>query len=191
MAKVHGGKRNKMCIGVKYNLVRICKRAFLDLRFTGAYNGNMILDNLSQWHRYATLGSRFEKAFRYLETITPATPVGRYELEGKDLYAMVSSYATRSTDQFRFEAHRRYADVQFIVAGRECILWAPLVSLPTVTEAYNAEKDFLFFAPPASYTPLNMGVGQFAVFFPEDGHAPGIEWGGMGEVLKVVLKVGV
>lgn len=137
------------------------------------------------------LGPRFEKAFRYLETVNAGTPVGRQELEGMDLYALVSAYATRPADQFRFEAHRRFADVQYIVTGRERILWAPLTALPTVTEPYHAEKDILFFAPPASFTPLNMVSGQFAVFFPEDGHAPGAEWGGIGEVLKVVLKVRV
>ncbi|MEI7729987.1 MAG: YhcH/YjgK/YiaL family protein [Verrucomicrobiota bacterium] len=151
----------------------------------------MILDNLSQWHRYTALGTRFEKAFHYLETVSPDTPLGRYDLEGEELFAMVSAYPTRSADQFKFEAHRRYADVQFIVAGRERILWVPLASLPTVTEAYNAEKDILFCAPPTSHIPLNMAAGQFAVFFPEDGHAPGLEWGGIGEVLKVVLKVRV
>jgi YhcH/YjgK/YiaL family protein len=104
---------------------------------------------------------------------------------------MVSAYATRPSDQFRFEAHRRYADVQFLITGRERILWAPLASLPTVTEAYDAEKDILFFAPPADHTALNMSVGQMAVFFPEDGHAPCLECGGISEVLKVVLKVRV
>jgi YhcH/YjgK/YiaL family protein len=146
----------------------------------------MILDHLSQWRRYAALEARFERGFRYLETVTPQTPLGRYELAGSDLFVLVQTYPAKPVEQCRFEAHRQYADIQFIVAGTETILWAPLTALTTVTEAYNPEKDIAFFGRPANATALSMVAGQFAVFFPADGHAPG---GGTGTVLKAVVKV--
>jgi YhcH/YjgK/YiaL family protein len=151
----------------------------------------MILDTLQQWHHYRWLGDRFERAFEYLAHFDPATPDGRHEIDGSDVYASVMRYTTRLVDQFKFEAHREYADVQFIVSGRERILWAPLASLVQVTEPYDAAKDLIFFAPPAVWTPLQLGAGQFAVFLPEDGHAPSTEWGGVCDVLKVVMKVRV
>jgi YhcH/YjgK/YiaL family protein len=148
----------------------------------------MILDDLPQWRRYQTLGPRFQQGFRYLETVAAQTPLGRYELAGNDLFALVQTYPTRPVEQCRFEAHRQYADIQYIIAGNETILWAPLAALTTVTEPYNAEKDVAFFANPASSTALPVGTGQFAVFLPEDGHAPG---SGTGDVRKVVVKVRV
>ena len=151
----------------------------------------MILDNFTQWRRYACLGQRFEQAFQYLAGINAATPIGRYEVAGMDVFALVQTYPTRPVEQCRFEAHRQYADIQFILTGRERIFWAPLAALTLVTEPYNAEKDIAFFANPASATPLQMGPGQFAVFFPEDGHAPGAMWDVVGEVRKVVVKIRV
>ena len=149
----------------------------------------MILDELNNWHRYAALGPRFEKAFTFLQSFNAATPPGRIELDGINLYASVMSHPTRPVEQCRFEAHRRYADIQFIVTGRERIDWAPLSALPTVTQPYDADKDLIFFARPALWSPLHLCAGQFAVFFPEDGHAPMCEFGGIGEVRKVVMKV--
>lgn len=151
----------------------------------------MILDQLSQWPRHAKLGARFEQAFRYLETLNAQTPVGRVELAGNDLFVLVQTYPTKLVEQCRFEAHRQYADIQFIIAGRERILWSPLAALPVVTEPYNAEKDIAFYATPAVSTPLYLAAGQFAVFFPADGHAPGGENGGIADVLKAVVKVRV
>jgi len=146
----------------------------------------MILDQLSQWPRYARLHPRFAAAFRYLETLTPQTPVGRVELAGNDLFVSVQTYPTRPVEQCRFEAHRQYADIQFLITGREQILWSPL---PATTAPYNAEKDILFFATPAVATPLHLVAGQFAVFFPADGHAPGCDLSGTATVLKAVVKV--
>ena len=52
---------------------------------------------------------------------------------------------------------------------------------------YDAEKDIEFFEDvPDSY--VTVLPGEFAVFFPEDAHAPLI---GTGEVHKVVIKVPV
>jgi len=151
----------------------------------------MILDQLSQWQQYTTLGSRFAQAFRHLETLKLDAPLGRFELAGNDLFVLVQTYATKPVAQCRFEAHRQYADIQFILAGQECILWTPLAALTTVTKPYNAEKDIAFFANPVASTPLHLGPGQFAVFWPTDGHAPMGESNGPSDVLKAVAKVRV
>lgn len=151
----------------------------------------MILDNLPQWPRYRVLGARFEQGFRYLETVNAQTPLGRHDLAGNDLYAMVQTYPTKPVEQCCFEARRHYADIQLIIAGREPILWAPLAALTTVPQPYDTGKDVAFFGAPATATLLLLGAGQFAVFFPEDGHAPSAAWGGAGEVRKVVVKMRV
>jgi YhcH/YjgK/YiaL family protein len=148
----------------------------------------MILDQLAHWRQYAAALAGSPTAFRFLETLTSATPEGRYELEGDRIYCLVQRYQTRPDNVF--EAHRRYADVQFLIAGRETILWAPLADL-TVTQPYEASRDVEFFARPERFTPVRLAAGQFAVFFPDDGHAPGLEWGGPADVVKAVVKVRV
>ena len=50
---------------------------------------------------------------------------------------------------------------------------------------YNAEKDITFFSGLAeSY--IEVKPGMFAIFFPQDGHAPGITPDG---VKKVIVKL--
>ena len=149
----------------------------------------MIMDNLSQWRRYAGTLPGLDQAFAYLETVTPATPNGRYEIDGDRVYCLIQRYRTKPDNAF--EAHRKYADVQFIIAGRETILWAPLPDLTTVTQLYAPDRDVGFFATPATSTPLRLGPGQFAILFPEDGHAPCVECAGITDVIKAVVKVQV
>jgi YhcH/YjgK/YiaL family protein len=149
----------------------------------------MITDLIEQRRRYTSLSPRFAAAFEFLEKLPAGQPAGRYDIDGDNCFALVQTYATRPVTQAMFEAHRRYIDIQFIQAGCETILWSPLAALTQVTQPYAAEKDIAFFANPSQWTPVNLCAGQFAIFFPEDGHAPGLECSRPSEVRKIVIKV--
>ncbi len=149
----------------------------------------MITDTLAEWRRYAVLSPRFAAAFAFLETLPAAQPDGRCDIDGDDCFALVQSYTTRPLAEAKFEAHRKYADIQYVESGRECILWAPLARLTQVTSLYAVERDIAFFANPPQWSPVHLHAGQFAIFFPADGHAPGIECNEATAVRKVVLKV--
>lgn len=149
----------------------------------------MITDLLAESHRYHSLSPRFAAAFEFLHKLPASTPDGRCDIEGDDCYALVQSYVSKPLAQAKFESHRRYIDIQFIQAGCESILWSPLATLPQVTSPYVTERDIAFFANPPHWTAINLTAGLFSIFFPEDGHAPGIESGGPCEVRKVVIKV--
>lgn len=148
----------------------------------------MIADTLAQSSRYASLAPHFAAAFAYLRTLPTGQPPGRYDLSGDDCFALVQSYTTKPIAEAKFEAHRKHIDIQFIRSGQETLLWAPLAGLAE-TQAYNGEKDFALFATPGVATPLKLRAGEFAIFFPEDAHAPGRELDAPCEVHKVVIKV--
>jgi YhcH/YjgK/YiaL family protein len=150
----------------------------------------MIADTLECRRRYTGLSPRFAAAFGFLENPPARQPDGRHDIDGDHCFALVQSYTTRPQAHGTFEAHQRYIDIQFILSGVETMLWAPLATL-RVTQPYLAEKDIALFAMPAHTTPLNLRAGEFAIFFPEDGHAPGLECGGPSAVRKVVIKVRV
>ena len=116
----------------------------------------MILDCLSQWRRYAATLPGLEKAFEYLQTLEAGCPNGRYELDGDRVYCLVQRYRTKPLEQATFEAHRKYADVQCLLAGRETILWAPLTALITVKQPYDPNQDMGLFAPVAGATPVQL-----------------------------------
>jgi YhcH/YjgK/YiaL family protein len=148
----------------------------------------MITDTLDLCHRYASLNPRFAAAFEFLKKLPADQPLGRFELDGDNCFALVQSYTTKPAAQATFESHERYIDIQFIQSGQETLLWAPRATLK-ITQPYNNEKDVALYAMPARTTPANLCAGEFAIFFPEDGHAPGIAYGGAATVRKIVIKV--
>lgn len=131
------------------------------------------------------------RPFEYLaRTDLAALPLGRTDIEGDDVYVVVSEAETRPPEQVKFEAHRRYIDIQLVVRGQEAIGVAPVSALVTV-EPYDAAKDIEFFAPPRESAVLALHEGEFAVFAPGDGHRPSLHLDGPHMSRKAVVKVSV
>lgn len=149
----------------------------------------MILDSLASSARYEALGPRFAQAFQWLRSVKPAElPEGRIDLDGDNVYVTVYRDQTKVLGRTKWEAHRRYADIQYIAEGREAMFWESLDR--TVPGLYDPEKDFLPLEA-EGWVDLEVPAGQFVVFFPEDAHRPGIEIPGVEPVLKLVVKVRV
>ncbi|MHB8901630.1 MAG: YhcH/YjgK/YiaL family protein [Thermoguttaceae bacterium] len=150
----------------------------------------MILDRLENAAMYRSLNPQIEAALAYLaKTNFQSVAPGRYELDGDRLYAMVQRYATKPHAGARWEAHRRYLDVQCVVEGTERIGWAPLEKKTEVETPYDAEKDVIFYRTTGDL--LQVPAGMFAVFAPHDIHSPGLHASPTEpvDVLKVVVKV--
>ena len=149
----------------------------------------MIIDKIENSHRYKGLNTRIEKAFGYirntdLKNIQP----GRYEIDGENVFALVSEYKTKSEQEGKLEAHRKYIDVQYVIEGVELMGYAPLAG-QKVLDPYKEENDIVFFKGDKSVTKVSEGM--FAIFFPEDVHMPGISSENISEVKKLVIKVRV
>ena len=146
----------------------------------------MILDSLSNSMCYAEKHPLFQAAFDFLaDKELDRLPPGKYILNADSLYAVVSRDEGRGRDAARLEAHRRYIDIQFVAAGEELIGWRDLSSCRTRAQAYDSGKDIEFFADEPERW-VSVPPGSFAIFFPEDAHAP---LAGCGPVRKVVVKV--
>jgi YhcH/YjgK/YiaL family protein len=150
----------------------------------------MIADTLAQSSRYASLAPRFAAAFAFLRKLPADQPLGRHDIDGDNCYALVQTYTTKPIAEAKFEAHRSYIDVQFIQSGQETLLWSPLAGLAGI-QCYDSEKDYALFASPSTPTQLRLRTGEFAIFFPEDAHAPGLQLDAAAQVRKVVIKVRV
>jgi YhcH/YjgK/YiaL family protein len=152
-----------------------------------AKESDMVVDKLENWRKYSSF-SRLTKAFELLTSPAAATwPDGRVELVGKEIVAMPQGYATRPAEQCRFEAHRKYLDIQAILSGAEKMGYAPITSLAE-TEPYNAEKDVAFYAGNGDV--LTVRAGMFTIFYPQDGHMPCVQAGERpAQVRKIVMKV--
>ena len=151
----------------------------------------MVLDTLANAARYESLNSRFPKAFAWLRTMDGTQELGRHDIDGDHCFALVQTYESKPIEKAKFEAHRKYIDIQFIHSGRETILWAPLDTMKEETMAYSDEKDAALWKLTADTTPLHVSAGHFTILWPEDAHAPCIEWDKPEQVFKVVVKVAV
>jgi YhcH/YjgK/YiaL family protein len=151
----------------------------------------MILDTLDQADRYAHLHPGFSLAFDFLRHVDGSQALGRHDLDGDRAFALVQTYTTKPQVKALFEAHRKYIDVQFIYRGRESILWAPLASMTEATQPYLDSKDAALWKLTPDLTPLHVSDGHFCILYPEDAHAPCVEWDAPSEVFKVVVKVAV
>jgi len=148
----------------------------------------MILDQLANGAGYYGLSPRIEKALRFLNgQDLEKLPDGRVEIDGESLYASVFGYETKAgTAGGVWEVHRRYVDIQCLIAGVEKIGYADIASLK-VTQAYDAAKDCELLKGRGPCFTLR--PRSFAVFFPQDAHMPGRAAGRPAPVRKVVVKV--
>lgn len=151
----------------------------------------MILDNLAQWRQYAAISPRFKKGFDFLHKVTDLTPEGRNDIDGDDVFAIVVKTTTKPVEGRQLEVHRKYIDVHYVYSGREAMYWAPLAILTNATMPFDPEQDGALYTYVPQTQQLLVDRGQFAIFFPEDGHIPSCVWDQLGDVFKAVLKVRV
>lgn len=146
----------------------------------------MILDTLTRAARYTTLHPLFAEAFEFLATTDlVALPKGRVALRGERLFVLIDEPDGRGQSGARLEAHRRYIDIQLTVQGTEHIGWRPLEDCAQQEGPFAEDRDIAFFSDRPD-TWLVVPARHFALFYPEDAHAP---LAGEGRVKKAVVKV--
>lgn len=149
----------------------------------------MVVDILQNWRKYSFSG-RLLQAFEMLDSpMAKSWPDGRVELDGDRIVALPQVYLTRPAGECRWEAHRRYIDIQFIVSGQERMGWAAVVNLEPAT-TFDEAKDVGFYTGTGDM--ITVHSGMFAVFSPQDGHMPCLRVNELPEqVRKIVMKVQV
>ena len=148
----------------------------------------MIIDTLASCQKYLALNPGFAEAFHFLKN-QPLSPEldQRLAINGDLIHATYMRRPGKTRETAKMEAHRRYIDIQFLLSGDEEIGWKPTPECTMPEEEFNPERDVQFFHDsPDSWHSLR--PGQFAIFYPEDTHAPMV---GTREITKVVIKVAV
>lgn len=147
----------------------------------------MVIDSLAQAKRWECVNLGFKQVFRYLKSVEWETlPPGRIVLDEGRVWLQVEEPLGREAEEARLEAHDRFIDIQLPLAGEETFGWSWRGDLRMeAAGGYDGERDIVFYddRPAAHFT---LRAGQFAIFFPEDAHAPCI---GQGRLRKIVAKV--
>jgi YhcH/YjgK/YiaL family protein len=148
----------------------------------------MILDTLDHAMRYAPLHPRFPAAFEYLRSarLQDLAP-GKHALDGDLLFVLLSHDPGRGREAARLESHRKYIDIQYVHQGNDLFGWKPVESCREIEMPYDPQRDLAFYRDtPDLWTPLPQGT--FAIFYPEDAHAP---LAGEGALVKAVVKIAI
>ncbi len=151
----------------------------------------MVYDNLKNCAKYYALHPNFKKAFDFItDALAEKKPLGKYEIDGKDVYAMIMEYETKNIDDCKFEAHRKYIDIQYLIKGTEVMQITDTANLETTVE-YDFEKDIEFYGNYDKAGQIAVDSNEFVVFFPHDAHRPSISFNGSEMIKKIVVKVAV
>lgn len=146
----------------------------------------MVVDTLENLDKYTSLNPLFAQAVEFIKSHNlQSMEVGKTELKGQDLVVNIAQTTPKTKEQAKLETHNAFIDIQIPLSGTEVMGYTAGKDCIPADAPYNAEKDITFFEGLAeSY--IAVKPGMFAIFFPQDGHAPGISPDG---VKKVIVKV--
>ena len=147
----------------------------------------MINDRISNSGKYNAVNADFAKVFAFLAGIDGSTALGRYDISDT-AYVNVAEGDTVPRSEGRFEVHDIYADIQYMICGREVIDVCDAEGLFVTGD--NPAGDIKFLAEPADYAQAYLGEGWFAVLFPGEAHRPMTAPDGIPmHVKKAVAKI--
>ena len=147
----------------------------------------MIIDSLPNASKYFSVHPLFAKAFAYIQQTDLVNAENGNIIIEDGLKAIFSNGQGKTLEASlaKFECHDKNIDIQLCIRGIETIGWKPREKCVIFNGEYNPEKDVRYYGDdPDSF--IQLTDGQFAIFFPQDVHAPMI---GEGEIKKLVIKV--
>lgn len=153
----------------------------------------MVFDKLENACVYYGMHKNMEKSFDFIkEAIEKNLPVGKYEIDGDDVFASIQEYENcPNYEEKKFEGHKKYIDIQFIVSGSEYMQICHISDVESKI-AYNEEKDVEFYYDTPSFAEATVNSNGYGIFFPEDIHKPGLAPDKKGvSVKKVLVKIKV
>lgn len=145
----------------------------------------MVIDTLENLEKYVSLNPLFKDVVDFIKSNDlDSLATGKHEIKGANLFVNIQIAKGKTKDAAVLETHKKMIDIQIPLSAEETYGYTPLCDLPE-TE-YNAEKDVTKYAGLAD-TYVTCKPGEFAIFFPQDGHAPCIS--DKSEIKKAIFKV--
>ena len=149
----------------------------------------MIKDRLTNAKTYYNLSDNMQKGLSWLKNTDLENIIdGRYEISGDEVYASVQTYETK--DDAKYESHRKYIDIQYIIKGEEKIGVSDLSNCKTCID-YDFEKDLEFYNINTREEFFELRKGEFLILYPHEAHKPSISIEKTTTVKKIVVKVAV
>jgi biofilm protein TabA len=129
----------------------------------------------------------WDKAFAFIKnTDLAALKTGDHPIVGDDVFARVTEGPLKQLDSSKWEAHKNYHDIHYVIRGKEKI-GIGLVSSATVIVPYDSKRDIAFYDGQGSY--YIGDTSNFFIAFTKHIHRPGLEIDGKNTIKKLVIKI--
>ncbi len=150
-------------------------------------NINDSVNAVEFYRQYHSNQAVWDKVFEFLkhqnlQTLAP----GKYPIDGDNAYASITEGPSKEPADAKWESHRKYIDLQYVIKGEEKIEVTP-IGAATITKPYDESKDVINYTANGTYyiaSPVS-----FFLFFPQDAHRPNIKVDGYDVVKKLVIKI--
>lgn len=145
----------------------------------------MVIDTIENLEKYASLNPLFNDVIDFIKANDlNALEAGKHFIKGADLFVNIQCAKGKTKEEALLETHRKMIDIQIPLSTSETFGYTPLADLPEAE--YNEEKDITKYQGAAN-TYVTCKPGEFAIFFPQDGHAPCIS--DEAEIKKAIFKI--
>ena len=149
----------------------------------------MIKDNITNRSTYEGLKPELKETLEFLAGLKGEDfSVKTIELDGRNRFVMLQSYETEAFSGHRYESHKNYLDIQYVLEGSETMRVADITGL-VVSQDYNPDKDIMFYDGKDEGVDVVLKPGDFVVLYPQDGHMPKLAAGSPGVIKKAVAKI--
>jgi biofilm protein TabA len=134
------------------------------------------------YHRNTNL---WNAAFAFLKNVNlEELKPGKYPIIGEQVFASVTDAPSHTKEEVKWESHKNYIDLQYIIKGKELIGVAD-TSKAVIIKPYSV--DVINYNADGKY--YTGEQGEFFLFFPNNAHRPTIKVDGYDVVKKIVIKI--
>lgn len=144
----------------------------------------MVTDRLENLEKYVSLHPLFADVVKFIrENDLMTLEPGKHYIKDKELFVNITTAEGKTEEEAIFETHRKMLDIQIPLDTMEGYGYIPLADLPEAE--YNEEKDVTKYRGVKPRYIIYCKPGEFAIFWPQDGHQPCI---GKGSIRKAIFK---
>ncbi|WP_114766027.1 YhcH/YjgK/YiaL family protein [Vibrio rhodolitus] len=149
----------------------------------------MFKGNLSELSNYQHLPTKLLSVIEQVkQRIYDSVENGRYPIEGDDVFFFVVDDNTQELSDRRSECHRKYVDVQILLAGEERYGYS-LQPFQSLAEDLLDAKDIAFSEDLIDEQFADLNVHDFIIFNVAQPHRPLIAINQPMPVRKAIIKV--
>lgn len=145
----------------------------------------MIIDRVERFQQYSRNVPELYEAICFAKKVKQENlPAGKYPLTNG--FVLVQEGTTREFSEADFEVHRKYLDIQILVAGAEYVEYADIKDLKEKV-AFDEAKDLELMEGKGNR--ILIQPDMFYILYPSDGHKPCCHENGATHYKKVLAKI--